>query len=151
VRQFVLLDSGPLGQACRRYGVAATDQCKFWIDSLVGPTMDGTCTTKEGREIPALANRPETRRDLSLNLRPLEWGFVELRHRVQRPAPARYEMGQDYLHPRATANVLALRCMSLLPEDEQAISRLLRRRSMSSLLTDKAIAGIHRYIMAQSM
>ena len=42
---------------------------------------DRTCTIREGRAIPALANRPETRRDLSLNLRPPEWGFVEPRHR----------------------------------------------------------------------
>jgi hypothetical protein len=40
MRQFVLLDSGPLGQACRRYGVAAADQCRLWIDSLVARAVE---------------------------------------------------------------------------------------------------------------
>jgi hypothetical protein len=36
----VLLDSGPLGQACRRYGVAAADQCRLWIDSLMARAVE---------------------------------------------------------------------------------------------------------------
>ena len=35
----MLLDSGPLGQACRRYGVAAADQCRLWID-VPDPLLD---------------------------------------------------------------------------------------------------------------
>src|SRR5271156_582817 len=35
MREFVLLDSGPLGQAGRSYGIAAADQCRLWIDSLM--------------------------------------------------------------------------------------------------------------------
>jgi hypothetical protein len=40
MRQFVLLDSGPSGQACRRYGVAAADQCRLWIDSLLARAVE---------------------------------------------------------------------------------------------------------------
>jgi hypothetical protein len=40
MRPFVLLDSGPLGQACRRYGVAAADQCRLWIDSLMARAVE---------------------------------------------------------------------------------------------------------------
>jgi hypothetical protein len=36
---------------------------------------------KRGRAIPALANRPEARRELSLNPRASEWGPGEPRHR----------------------------------------------------------------------
>ncbi len=72
---------------------------------------DRTCTTRDGRAIPALANRPETQRDLSLNRRPPEWGTVEPRHpREIRSVPLR--MGWGCLQPRTTAKVLALRCMS---------------------------------------
>ncbi len=40
MREFVLLDSGPLGQACRRYGIAAGDQCRLWIDSLMARAVE---------------------------------------------------------------------------------------------------------------
>ncbi len=33
--EFVLLDSGPLGHACRRPGTPFADQCRLWIDGLV--------------------------------------------------------------------------------------------------------------------
>jgi hypothetical protein len=35
-----LLDSGPLGQACRRFGIAAADQCRLWIDSLIARVVE---------------------------------------------------------------------------------------------------------------
>jgi hypothetical protein len=35
MREFVLLDSGPLGQACRRPGIGSADQCRLWIDALI--------------------------------------------------------------------------------------------------------------------
>jgi hypothetical protein len=41
---------------------------------------DRTCTTRKGGAIPAIANRPEIQRDLIVNRRPTEWGFVEPRH-----------------------------------------------------------------------
>jgi hypothetical protein len=34
MQEFVLLDSGPLGQACRRPGIASADHCRLWIDAL---------------------------------------------------------------------------------------------------------------------
>jgi hypothetical protein len=40
MREFVLLDSGPLGQACRRYGIVAGDQCRLWIDSLMARAVE---------------------------------------------------------------------------------------------------------------
>jgi hypothetical protein len=33
--EFVLLDSGPLGHACRHPGTPFADQCRLWIDGLV--------------------------------------------------------------------------------------------------------------------
>ncbi len=35
MREFVLLDSGPLGNACRRPGTPGADQCRLWIDALM--------------------------------------------------------------------------------------------------------------------
>jgi predicted nucleic acid-binding protein len=35
MREFLLLDSGPLGQACRRPGTLSASQCRLWIDSLM--------------------------------------------------------------------------------------------------------------------
>src|SRR5271157_3396131 len=35
MREFVLLDSGPLGHACRRPGTPGADQCLLWIDALI--------------------------------------------------------------------------------------------------------------------
>jgi hypothetical protein len=35
MREFILLDSGPLGHACRRPGTALADQCRLWIDALI--------------------------------------------------------------------------------------------------------------------
>ena len=35
MREFVLLDSGPLGHACRRPGAPGADQCRLWIDALI--------------------------------------------------------------------------------------------------------------------
>ena len=32
--EFVLLDSDPLGHACRRTGIPVADQCRLWIDGL---------------------------------------------------------------------------------------------------------------------
>jgi hypothetical protein len=32
--EYVLLDSGPLGHACQRRGMALADQCRRWIDGL---------------------------------------------------------------------------------------------------------------------
>src|SRR5437868_2501685 len=33
--EFVLLDSDPLGRACRRAGIPVADQCRLWIDGLM--------------------------------------------------------------------------------------------------------------------
>lgn len=33
--EFVLLDSDPLGHACRRAGIPVADQCRLWIDGLM--------------------------------------------------------------------------------------------------------------------
>jgi hypothetical protein len=35
MREFILLDSGPLGHACRRPGTPLADQCRLWIDALI--------------------------------------------------------------------------------------------------------------------
>src|SRR5271157_4521502 len=35
MREFVLLDSGPLGHACRRPGTPGADQYLLWIDALI--------------------------------------------------------------------------------------------------------------------
>src|SRR5208337_3429428 len=35
MREFVSLDSGPLGNACRRPGTPGADQCRLWIDALM--------------------------------------------------------------------------------------------------------------------
>jgi hypothetical protein len=40
MRAFALLDSGPLGQACRRTGITAADQCRNWIDGLVARAVE---------------------------------------------------------------------------------------------------------------
>ena len=39
MREFVLLDSGPLGQACRRTACGG-DQCRLWIDSLMARAVE---------------------------------------------------------------------------------------------------------------
>jgi hypothetical protein len=33
--EFILLDSGLLGHACRRQRTAVADQCRLWIDALI--------------------------------------------------------------------------------------------------------------------
>lgn len=38
--EYVLLDSGPLGHACQRLGVAVADQCRLWIDGLLARGVD---------------------------------------------------------------------------------------------------------------
>ena len=35
MREFILLDAGPLGHACRRPGTPLGDQCRLWLDGLV--------------------------------------------------------------------------------------------------------------------
>ena len=40
MREFVLLDSGPLGQACRRQGLVSADECRSWIDSLIARAVE---------------------------------------------------------------------------------------------------------------
>src|SRR3954451_15760891 len=40
MREFVLLDSGPLGQACRRPGTALADQCRLWVDALIARAVE---------------------------------------------------------------------------------------------------------------
>ncbi len=35
MREFVLLDSGPLGLACGRHGSPAPDQCRSWFRGLI--------------------------------------------------------------------------------------------------------------------
>ena len=40
MREFVLLDSGPLGQACRRPGTPLADQCRLWIDGLIARSVE---------------------------------------------------------------------------------------------------------------
>jgi hypothetical protein len=40
MREFVLLDSGPLGHACRRRGTRLGDQCRQWIDGLLARGVD---------------------------------------------------------------------------------------------------------------
>jgi hypothetical protein len=40
MRDFVLLDSGPLGQACRRPGTALADQCRLWTDALIARAVE---------------------------------------------------------------------------------------------------------------
>ncbi len=35
MQEYVLLDSGPLGHACQRRGMALADQCRLWIDGLM--------------------------------------------------------------------------------------------------------------------
>src|SRR5437867_1320684 len=33
--EIVLLDSGPLGEACRRPGIPSANQCQLWLDGLL--------------------------------------------------------------------------------------------------------------------
>jgi predicted nucleic acid-binding protein len=40
MREFVLLDSGPLGHACRRRGSRLGDQCRSWLDGLLARGVD---------------------------------------------------------------------------------------------------------------
>jgi hypothetical protein len=40
MREFVLLDSGPLGHACRRPGTALADQCRLWVDALIARAVE---------------------------------------------------------------------------------------------------------------
>ena len=40
MREYVLLDSGPLGHACRRRGTAMGDQCRLWLDGLLARGVD---------------------------------------------------------------------------------------------------------------
>jgi len=40
MREYVLLDSGPLGHACRRRGIALGDQCRLWLDGLLARGVD---------------------------------------------------------------------------------------------------------------
>jgi hypothetical protein len=35
MQEFVLLDSGPLGLACRRHGIPIADQCRQWFRGLI--------------------------------------------------------------------------------------------------------------------
>lgn len=35
MREFVLLDSGPLGLACRRHGLPLPDRCRQWLRGLI--------------------------------------------------------------------------------------------------------------------
>jgi len=38
--EYVLLDSGPLGHACQRRGMALADRCRLWIDGLMARGVD---------------------------------------------------------------------------------------------------------------
>jgi len=40
MREYVLLDSGPLGHACRRLGTELGDQCRLWLDDLLARGVD---------------------------------------------------------------------------------------------------------------
>ncbi len=40
MREFVLLDSGPLGHASRRRGTLLGDQCRRWLDDLLARGVD---------------------------------------------------------------------------------------------------------------
>ncbi len=40
MREYVLLDAGPLGHACRRRGSPMGDQCRLWIDGLLARGVD---------------------------------------------------------------------------------------------------------------
>ncbi len=40
MREYVLLDSGPLGHACRRRGAPLGDQCRLWLDGLLARGVD---------------------------------------------------------------------------------------------------------------
>jgi predicted nucleic acid-binding protein len=40
MREYVLLDSGPLGNACRRRGSPLGDQCRLWLDGLLARGVD---------------------------------------------------------------------------------------------------------------
>lgn len=40
MREYVLLDSGPLGNACRRRGSPMGDQCRLWLDGLLARGVD---------------------------------------------------------------------------------------------------------------
>ena len=43
MREFVLLDAGPLGNACRRPGAPGADQYRLWIDALLMPASKWLC------------------------------------------------------------------------------------------------------------
>lgn len=40
MRDYVLLDAGPLGHACRRRGARLGDQCRLWMDGLLAREVD---------------------------------------------------------------------------------------------------------------
>ncbi len=56
MREFVLLDSGPLGLACRRHGSALPDRCRQWFRGLLGRGV--------GVAVPEIADY-EVRRELT--------------------------------------------------------------------------------------
>ena len=61
MREFVLLDSGPLGQACRRRGIALADRCRLWIDALVARAVEVVVP-----EITDLSERPSIRMNVTV-------------------------------------------------------------------------------------
>jgi hypothetical protein len=40
MREYVLLDAGPLGNACRRRGSPLGDRCRLWLDGLLARGVD---------------------------------------------------------------------------------------------------------------
>lgn len=40
MREYVLLDAGPSGHACRRHGSPLGDQCRLWLDGLLARGVD---------------------------------------------------------------------------------------------------------------
>ena len=40
MREYVLLDSGPLGNACRRRGTLLGDHCRLWLDGVLARGVD---------------------------------------------------------------------------------------------------------------
>ena len=80
MREYVLLDSGPLGHACRRRGTPLGDQCRLWLDGLLAGGVDIIVPEISDYEV----RRELTRTGASGSLRRLD-GLVTTGHLTYAP------------------------------------------------------------------
>jgi len=80
MREYVLLDSGPLGHACRRRGTPLGDHCRLWLDGLLARGVDIIVPKIADYEV----RRELTRTGASGSLRSLD-GLVTTGHLTNAP------------------------------------------------------------------